>query len=107
MAVELIYFLVHLLNSFPPKNGVSETISPATLLTGLTPDFNKHCRLNFGSYEKTHEEFAPSNSITARTIGRITLGPGSSQQAGYWFMSLDTGREILRRNWTPLQIPDV
>ena len=83
-----------------------ETISPDTLLPRLTPNF-KHCRLDFGSYEQTNEEFAPSNSITARTIGRITLGPGSSQQAGYWFMSLDTGREILRRNWTPLQIPDV
>ena len=75
-------------------------------MTGVTPDFNKNCKLNFGSYVQTHEEFAPRNSMAARTIGAITLGPDSSKQAGHWFMSLNTDRRIYRTNWTPLPLPD-
>ena len=44
--------------------------------------------------------------MAARTISAITLGPDNSEQAGYWFMSLNTGRRIHRRNWTPLPMPD-
>ena len=55
MVVEFLYFVAHWLNAFPAKNGVSDTFSPATLLTGLTPDFDKHCRVNFGSDVQTHE----------------------------------------------------
>ena len=98
--------MVHWLNAFPSKNGVSDTISPGTLLTGIVPDFNKHYKLNFGSYVQTHEENAPRNSMATRTIGAITLGPDNSQQGGYWFMSLNTGKKIHRRNWTPLPMSD-
>ena len=97
---------MHWLNDFPVKNGVANTISPGKLLTGLTPDFNKYCRLKFGSYVQTHEDFAQRNSMVARMIDAITLGLDSSQQLWYWFMSLKTGRGICRRNLTPLPMPD-
>ena len=106
MVVELLYFVVHWLNAFPVKNGVSENISPGTLLAGRTPDFNTHCRQNFGSYVQTHEENSPRNSMKARTLGVITLGPDNSQQVGYWFMSLNIGRRIHRRTWTAVPMPD-
>ena len=66
--MDLLFFVAHWLNAFPAKNGVSGTISPGILLIGLTPDFNKHCRLNFGTYVLTHEEFAPRNSMAARKL---------------------------------------
>ena len=44
--------------------------------------------------------------MAARTVGSITIGPDSSQKAGYWFMRLNTGRRIHRRRWTPLLTPD-
>ena len=56
MVVKLVYFVVHLLNTFPVENGVSETLSPAAIMTGGYLDSNKHCRLHFGSYVQTHEE---------------------------------------------------
>ena len=68
MIVEVLNFVVHWLNAFPAKNGVSDTISPGTIMTGVTPDFKKHCKSNFGSYVQTHEEFAPRNSMAARTL---------------------------------------
>ena len=54
MILELFYFVVHWLNALTAKNRVSDTILPGTIMTGVTPDFNKNCRLNFGSYAQTH-----------------------------------------------------
>ena len=102
ITVNLVMFVVHWLNAFPVKNGVSDTISPGLLLTGKVPDFNKHCKLMFGSYVQTHEENTPRNNQVARSLGAIALGPDTSQQAGHWFMNLNTGRKIHRRSWTAL-----
>ena len=44
--------------------------------------------------------------MQARTLGAITLGPDSSARGGYYFMNLNTGKRIHRRNWTPLPMPD-
>ena len=54
MVVELMYIAVHWLNAFPLKNGVCETLSPAAIMTGRSPDYKKHCRLKFGSFVQTH-----------------------------------------------------
>ena len=38
MVIELLYFVVHWLNAFPFKSGVSETLSPAVIMTARSPD---------------------------------------------------------------------
>eukprot|EP00957_Ditylum_brightwellii_P019731 1489096-Ditylum_brightwellii.AAC.1 len=43
--VELVNFAVFWLNVFPPSAGVSKTLSPHTIITGLEVDYNKHCQL--------------------------------------------------------------
>ncbi len=63
------------LNAFPPKGGVSPTISPRSLISGVPLDFKKHCQLAFGSYAQTHHELDPTNSPNTRTVGAICLGP--------------------------------
>lgn len=78
MVAELLYLVVYWLNAFLSKNGVSDTISPGTLLTVVVPDFDKHCRLSFGGYIQTHEENDPRNGMGPRTIGAITKGPDNS-----------------------------
>ena len=69
-------------------------------------DYNKHCRVPFGSYVQTHEENIRTNSLQARTLGAITLGPDNSNQVGYYFLNLNTGQRIHRRSWTLLPMPD-
>ena len=72
---------------------MSETLSPAVIMTARSSDYKKHCKEKFGSYVQTHEEDQPRNSLKARTIGAITLRPDNSQQAGYWFINLTTGEK--------------
>jgi hypothetical protein len=43
MMIEMVNYAVSWLNNFPPKGGVSQTISPRTIFTGVQLDFNKHC----------------------------------------------------------------
>jgi hypothetical protein len=104
MVIEMVYFSVFWLNSFPARDGISSTLSPRTLVTGQKIDFNKHCRVEFGTYVQTHEQH--DNSLTTRTIGAIALRPTGNMQGGHFFMSLATGRRISRRRWTALPMPD-
>jgi hypothetical protein len=95
LIVEMVYFSVFWLNSFPARDGISETLSPRALVTGQQIDYNKHCKLEFGLYVQTHEKH--DNSMDARTIGALALRPARNAQGGYFFMNLNTGKKITRR----------
>jgi hypothetical protein len=56
MLKEMVTACVLWLNTFPPHDGASATLSPCALMTGFTLDYVKHCRLELGSYVQTHEE---------------------------------------------------
>jgi hypothetical protein len=103
MIAEMVYASVFWLNCFPSSNGVSTSISPRTIVTGQTVDYGKHCRLEFGSYVQTHEQH--DNTMAPRTTGAVALQPTGNAQGGYYFMSLTTGRRILRNRWTLLPMP--
>ena len=55
MIIEMIYNYVLWINAFPPKGGVSVSISPCTLLTGVKLDYKCHCKIVFGAYTQVHE----------------------------------------------------
>jgi Reverse transcriptase (RNA-dependent DNA polymerase) len=107
MTTYMVLYCTKLLNYFPPKNSISGTISPRTLLTGSTLNFKKDFSLPFGAYCQVHEEAAPRNSMNARTKAAICLGPTQNLQGGYHFMALDTGRAITRYSWTQIPIPQL
>ena len=43
MLIEMTYFSIFWINAFPPKSGVSATISPRKIITGQQLDYKKHC----------------------------------------------------------------
>ena len=73
LTVHIVLNVVKLLNFFPTKEGVSETLSPKTIMSGETLDFKKHLSLQIGQYCQVHEEDNPRNSQIARTKGAISL----------------------------------
>jgi hypothetical protein len=74
------------LNMFPPEDGVSDSISPRELIAGLKLDYNKHCKLEFGSYVQVHEDH--DNTKQTRTTRAIALRPtGNAEKVGTIFLA--------------------
>ena len=106
LTVHIVLNVVKMLNFFPPKGGISETLCPKTIMSGETLDYKKHLSLKVGQYCQVHEEENPRNSQLARTKGAISLGPSGNLQGGQRFMALNTGFKIVRRNWDVIPTPD-
>jgi hypothetical protein len=106
LTIHIVFHAVKLLNYFPTKGGISDTLSPKTIMSGETLDYKKHLRLPIGSYCQVHEEDTPRNSLRPRTKGAISLGPSGNLQGGHKFMALSTGMKIVRRSWDVIPMPD-
>jgi hypothetical protein len=102
----LVSHAISWLNTFPHADGVSETMSPRTILTGVIPDYAVHCRVLIGAYCEVHNENDPSNTETPRTSPVIAIDPTGNLQGSYCFLSLATGKCVKRRKWTELPITD-
>ena len=92
------------LNAFPAARGVSQDLSPRTILTGQQVDYKRHCRYQFGEYVQTHEEH--NNSMNPRTVGAIALHPVGNSQGSFYFLSVTTGRVLDRLHATAFPMPD-
>jgi hypothetical protein len=106
MVIHMVFQCTRLLNYFPTKGGISDTISPRTLLLSEILDYKKQFRLSIGDYCQVHENYTPRNSQLPRTQGAICLGPSGNIQGGYYFMSLRSGLKITRYSWTLIPMPD-
>jgi hypothetical protein len=91
------------INAFPHKLGISQTLSPRTLVTGLDINYAKHCRIEYGQYVQTHGKH--DNTMTPQTIGALALRPTGNQQGGYYFYSLMSGQRLHRTHCTELPMP--
>jgi hypothetical protein len=91
-------------NSFPHPDSISDTMSPANIVTGTPkPDFNT-LSLEFGTYVQVYN--GTSNDTKSRTLGAIATNPTGNSNGDHFFMSLETGKRIHRRSWTILPISD-
>jgi hypothetical protein len=103
MIIEMVFLSIFWINAFPHRLGVSQTLSPRTLVTGQAIDYTKHCRVESGQYVQTHEKH--DNTRAPRTVGALALHPTGNQQGGHYFYSLMSGRWLHRTHWTELPIP--
>jgi hypothetical protein len=59
MMIHIVLNVVKLLHFFPRKGGVSDTLSPKTIISGETLDYKKHLSLQLGQYCQMYEEDNP------------------------------------------------
>ena len=104
LIIKMVYVANIWLNMFPHPNGISQTMSPWTILTGLQIEYTTHCQLEIGEYVQTHEEH--DNSMETRTIGALSLRTRGNVQGGYFIFSLTTGRVLNCNRWTRLSMPN-
>jgi hypothetical protein len=107
MTIHIVLNVVKLLNFFSTKGGISDTLSPKTIMSGETLDFKKHLSLQIGQYCQVHEEDTPRNSQVACTKVAISLVPSGNRQGGFKFMALNSGKKTVRRSWDVIPLPDV
>jgi Reverse transcriptase (RNA-dependent DNA polymerase)/Zinc knuckle len=107
MVREMVFAAVKLLNQFPVSGGISDTMSPYTIMTGRPSiDFNA-LKLEFGLYVQVFENNNPTNTMKERNTGAIVLSHTGNVQGDYFFMSLETGRRISRHAWTLIPMPQM
>ena len=104
MVRSLVMNVCRLLNSFPSDSGVSDAISPLSIVCGMPPPSFQDFDLAFGMYAQVNDNNAITNTSTRRTTGAIALRP-YNDHGGWAFMSLVTGDQIIFSKWTQLPTP--
>ena len=98
MVSDIVFSVVFWLNTFPWEDGISKTISPRTIVTGLTITYKTHCCIEFSAYAQIHVEH--NNSLIGRTTGELALGPTGNTQGDHYFYSLVSGKCVAWNHWT-------
>ena len=104
MIKEMVEHQVNIRNKFPNKNGVTKTMGPFSIMTGLPQPSYNNFKLEFGQYMQTHDHPAKTNDMNTRTTPAIALRSSGSQNVWY-FMLLESGKQILRYKWSILPTP--
>jgi hypothetical protein len=106
MVIHLLTTVMFYINAFVWKQGVSQYLSPLTILEGVVLDYNLHFNVIFGEYAHTYDD--TTNTMKSRTVGAIALGPNGNLQGGIRFYSLVTGKILnrSRHDYTPLKMPE-
>ena len=92
------------LNFFPAPNGISNYLSPHTILNRRKIAYKQHLQYEFGSYVQVNNRAEPTNTNNSRTLDAIYLRPTGTVQPGHHVMDLSTGKEIVRSVVTVIPI---
>ena len=82
----------HNTNIFPAKNGILDYLSPHTIITGKTTDYNKACQVAFGAYVQGFN--VSRNDQTPRTFDGIYLRPSKNKQGGHEVLDIVTEKVV-------------
>ena len=102
MVDECLTMVTSCTNDFPNKNGISNTMSPASIVLGRGKIDGNNLKATFGKYYEVH--CGTDNTNKERRTSAICLRPSNSQ-GGYYFMSIRTGRRIHGYRFTELSMP--
>ena len=95
-----VAFCIGMINALPAGDGMSDKLSPATIVTGREPPNMANLQLNFGDYVQLQMNNNPTNAMRPRRIDCIALQPTSTTQGTYYFMDLHTGKRQHGQQWT-------
>ena len=90
------------LNTFPAKNGISDTYSPHMIVTGKNIDYERQCKTAFGAYVQALHKSNPTNTMAPCTIGCIYLHYLEQHDSGYELLNLTTNKIITQRKFTEI-----
>jgi hypothetical protein len=83
------------MNAFLVKLGIPDKWSPRELISCHKLDAKLHCKTPFGAYCEVHTDPDITNT-EPRTKWGICLGPTGNMHGSNKFMSLSTGKKIIK-----------
>ena len=84
-----VNFCNNLVNALPAGDGISDTLSPATIVSGCKPPNIANLRVDFGYYVQLQMDNIPTNTIIRpHYIDCIALHPTGKTQGTHYFMDL-------------------
>ena len=69
-------------------------------MTGLTTDYARDCKVDFGSYVEASVNVAVTNNNSERTISCVALGPAGNCQGSVKCFDIETGKILYHRTRT-------
>ncbi len=81
---------------------MSEKYSPRELVSRHKLDAKPHCKTPFGAYCELHTDPDITNTMEPRKRWGICLGPTGNLQESNKFISLTTGKRIMRRKFVKM-----
>ena len=93
MIIHLIKTVLYCINAFVWRRGISQILSPTTIIEGVKLDYKLHFPVFFGDYAHVYD--GTDNTMKSQTTGAIALGPSGNVQGGVRFFSLTTAKILL------------
>ena len=87
-----VNFCIDMINALPAGDGISGTLSPATIVTGREPPNAANLQLNVGYYVQLQMDSNPTNTMCPQHLDYIALQPTGTTQGMYYFMDLHSGK---------------
>ena len=103
MTKTMIEFVVSRLNAVPANDGISDTLSPRTIVMDDGAIDLKYKSLEYGSHVLLYT--TTLNNMKRRSIPCISLNP-TNDFGGHNFMSLETGKKLHGYRWQELPMDD-
>ncbi len=96
--IKLMHLCVMWMKSFLVKLRISEKWSLREIVSRHRLGAKMHCRVPFGAYCEVHVE--------PRKKWGICFRPTGNTQGSYKFLSLSTGKKVMRRKFTEMPMTD-
>ena len=93
-------------NAVPDALGVSERYSPRGIVTQQKFDFERDCKVQFGSYVQASNDAIITNTMKLRTHGCVALGTSGNWQGSTNCFDLETKKVVTRRVFKVIPYPD-
>ena len=103
---QLVYNVTLSIDAVRDALGVSERYSPRKIATQPKFDFERDCKVQFGTYVQASNDAIVTNTTKLRTHGCVALGTSGNWQGSTICFDLDTGKVVTRRVVEELPYPD-
>ena len=79
------------INAFPNRSE-NFGFSPRDIMTGLSTDYDRDCKVDIGSYVEASTDATATNDNTERTRSCVALGPVGNRQGSVKCFDIESGK---------------